>query len=180
MRTWKTLSRETVLANSTFLTVEKHSVELPDGEIIDSWEWVITPDFANIIVLTADNRFLCFRQTKYAVDGVSLAPAGGYLEPGEEPLAAAQRELREEAGYAAPEWIDLGHYAIDGNRGCGTGHLYLARGAYRVSEPDADDLEEQEIVLLSRAELEVALREGEFKVMPWAAAAALALLYLPT
>jgi ADP-ribose pyrophosphatase len=176
MRPWKTLARATVLAKSQFLTVEDHTVELPGGEVIEGWEWVITPDFANIAVLTEDGQFVCFRQTKYAAEGVSLAPAGGYIQPGEDPLVAAQRELREETGYEAPDWTDLGHYAVDGNRGAGVAHLYLARGARRVAEIDADDLEEQELVLLSRAEVEAALHAGEFKVLPWTALMAMALL----
>jgi ADP-ribose pyrophosphatase len=44
-----------------------------------------------------------------------------------------------------------------------------------VCEIDSDDLEEQEIVMLSREELETALLQGEFKVMAWAAAVAFAL-----
>lgn len=178
MRPWKTLARSTILSEDKYLTVEKHTVELPNGEVIATWQWIITPDFANIIVVTEENMFLCFRQTKYAVAGVSLAPVGGYLDPGEDPLAAAQRELREETGYEAAEWVDLGHYAVDGNRGAGVAHLFLARQARRVCAPHADDLEEQEMVLLDRAEVAAALARGEFKVLPWAAVAALALLYM--
>ena len=105
----------------------------------------------------------------------SLAAVGGYLEPGEEPLAAAQRELREETGYAAAEWECLGCYRVDANRGAGMGTFFLARGAQPVTERDADDLEEQHLLLLTRAEVEAGLRRGEFKVMAWMAIMALAL-----
>lgn len=180
METWKTLARTTVLQSSDgkYLTVENHRVGLPDGRVIEDWAWLITPDFINVVVVTEADEFLCFRQTKYAAPGVSLAVVGGYLEPGEEPLLAAQRELLEETGYAAPEWINLGTYAVDGNRGCGQAHLFLARGAHWVQPIDADDLEEQELLLLSRQEVEMALQQGEFKILPWSTAVALALLWL--
>ncbi len=178
MQPWKTLSRRTILNHSKFLLVESHIVELPDGRVISEWPWVITPDYVNVLAMTPDDEFLCFRQTKYGVEGTSLAPVGGYLEPDEDPLAAAQRELFEETGYKAPRWTRLGHYGVDGNRGAGTAHFFLAQGARRVSEPDADDLEEQELLLLSRAEIEAAITDGEFKSLPWAAVVALALLYL--
>ena len=64
---------------------------------------------------------------------------------------------------------------MDANRGVGVAYPFLATGARRVAEIDADDLEEQELLLLSRAEVEAALDAGEFKSLPWAAAVALAL-----
>jgi ADP-ribose pyrophosphatase len=178
MRAWKTLDRRTVLQQPPFLVVESHSVELPDGRVISDWQWIITPDYINVVAITTEGTFLCFRQTKYGVDGTSLAPVGGYLEPGEAPLLAAQRELREETGYAAETWSDLGHYCVDGNRGAGTAHLFLARDARRVADPTADDLEEQHLLHLSRGEVEIALATGEFKVLAWAAVIALALVHL--
>ncbi len=177
MHNWQTQARRTVLqaGNGRFLKVEYHTVELPDGQVIEEWPWLITPDFVNVVAETAAGEYICFRQTKYAVEGVSLAVTGGYLEPGEDPLVAAQRELLEETGYVAAEWIDLGKYAVDGNRGAGTAHLFLARGAEWRQPIDADDLEEQELLLLTRAEMRAALQCGEFKVLPWATAVALAL-----
>jgi ADP-ribose pyrophosphatase len=180
LKPWKTLSKSVLLNHSKFLVVERHTLQLPDGRVIEDWPWVITPDYACVVAVTPNERYLVFRQVKYAVEGTTLAPAGGYLEPGEDPLAAAQRELFEETGYVADEWIDLGCYAVDSNRGAGTAYLYLARGARRVSEPDADDLEEQDLLLLSRKELEAALDAGAFKVVSWTAGVALALRHTGT
>lgn len=177
MQSWKTLARRTVLTEGKFLTVELHTVEFPDGRVINDWPWVITPDYINVAAVTTEGRFICFRQGKYAIEGISLAPVGGYLEPGEQPLAAARRELWEETGYEAAEWISLGSYAVDGNRGAGTGYLFLARGAHRVGEPHADDLEEQELLLLSEQEVRAALDGHEFKILAWATCMALALLH---
>ncbi|CAN5690408.1 NUDIX hydrolase [soil metagenome] len=180
METWKTLARTTILqsGDGKYLTVENHRVGLPDGQIIEEWAWLITPDYINVVVVTEAGEFLCFRQPKYAVQGTSLAVVGGYLEPGEDPLAAAQRELLEETGYTAPTWINLGAYAVDGNRGCGQAHLFLALDARWVQPINADDLEEQTLLLLSRAEVEAALARGEFKVLSWSTTVALALLRL--
>lgn len=178
MKAWRTRSRRTILDRSPWFAVESHVVELPDGSVIEDWPWLVGREFVNVVAVTADGRFVLLRQVKYAVDGTSLAPVGGYLEEGEDPLPAAQRELLEETGYEADEWSFLGRYVVDGNRGAGVGHLFLARGARKVAEPDADDLEEQELVTLDRGEVETALLAGELKVMSWATAVGLALARL--
>ena len=178
MKSWKTISKRTLLAHSRFLTVEEHTVELPGGRVIPDWPWLVTPEYVNIAAITPEGEWLCFRQRKYAVDGISLALPGGFVEPGEAPLAAAQRELREETGCAADDWTSLGSYAVDANRGAGRAHFFLARGARPAGGAVQDDLEEQHPVRLTGAEVGAALARGEFKALPWAACASLALARL--
>lgn len=178
MDSWKTSNRRVVLQSGRFLTVEYHTVELPDGTLIPDWSWVITPDFINAVVVDQSGRFVLFRQGKYAYQGLSLAPVGGYLEPGEDPLSAAKREVLEEAGYQSERWIDLGSYTVDANRGAGTAHAFLALDAWHVGQGQSDDLEEQELLLLTRAEVEQALFNRDFKVLPWANLIALTLLHI--
>ena len=179
MKSWKTISRTPVFDRGRFLTVEDHAVELPDGRVIGQWPWLVMPDYVNVLAETTEGRFVCFRQTKYAiVEGTSLAPVGGYIEPGESPGEAARRELLEETGFEAPEWIALGSYVADGNRGGGTAHLFLARGARKSGVPGSDDLEEQEVLVLTKPALEQALAAGEFKVLAWCANVALALRHI--
>jgi ADP-ribose pyrophosphatase len=175
MNPWKILRKRKIYDQAPWLVVELHAVELPNGRVIPDWPWIKTPDYINVVAVTADDTYLCFRQTKYGIAGDTLAVIGGYLNPGEQPQVAAMRELREETGYEAPEWIDLGHYLVDPNRGVATGYLFLARGARRVTTPDSDDLEEQRLLFLTREELQSALANGEFKVLAWAAAVAFAL-----
>ena len=175
MQQWKTRNKELVLDERPWLTVERHTVELPSGQVIPNWQWVTTPDYINVVAVTEDNKFICFNQVKYGLIGDTLAIVGGYLNEGEEPLKAAQRELREETGYESSDWQALGHYRVDPNRGMAIGHFFLARCARLVTTPIVDDLEEQHLLLLSRAEVEQALATEEFQVMAWTAAVALAL-----
>lgn len=178
MKPWKTKTRSTILDQRPWLLVENHTVELPDGRLIPNWPWIITPDYVNVVAVTTDERFICFRQVKYGVEGTTLGIVGGFVEEGEEPVNAARRELVEETGYESTDWIPLGSYRVDPNRGVAMGHLYLARQARYVTPRNADDLEEQEILLLTRSEMETALVRGEFKVLAWAASIAFALRQL--
>ena len=180
LRGWETISRKIILNHNKFLQVENHVVKTPAGVVIPDWGWVVTPDAINVVAVTPDHHFLCLRQRRYAVAEPSLAPVGGFIEPGEVPLEAAKRELREEMGCEAPDWISLGSFITEPNRGVGTLHQYLALNAIQVIEPNSGDLEDQELLLFSRVEIEIALKTGAFKIMSWAGAMALALNYLST
>jgi 8-oxo-dGTP pyrophosphatase MutT (NUDIX family) len=60
---------------------------------------VSAPDWCNVVALTADGRLVLVRQFRYGINEFSLEIPGGMIDPGEDPVAAAVRELREETGY---------------------------------------------------------------------------------
>jgi ADP-ribose pyrophosphatase len=164
---WVVKNKRQVLQQGKFLTVEYHHLELPNGMEIENWSWLITPDFVNVVLVDENGQFLVFKQGKYAYEGDSIAPVGGYIEPNEDPLEAAKREVLEEMGYAADEWHSLGQWTMDANRGLATAHAFLAIGAKKIQERNADDLEAQELMVLSRTEIEKALWTGGIKVLSW-------------
>ncbi len=66
------------------------------------------PDWVNVVAITADGQVVLVRQYRHGIDAVELEIPAGLVEPGEEPLAAAQRELAEETGYTGGRWTLLG------------------------------------------------------------------------
>ena len=172
-----------LMVSTKFGRCELHKVRTEKGTVVDDWLWYDETSAVNVLVENEDGAFVVFRQRKYGLERPALATLGGIIEPGEAPLAAARRELREELSLESLSWTDLGSYRTAANRGGGFIHCFLARGATPVrdrgSGADADDdLEERARVRLTRDELAQSLLRREFGEVKWAATAALALLHI--
>ena len=139
---WRVLAAEIALDQPPWLRVIRQTVELPNGARIA--DYLLTPgrDFAMVVALTDDEQVLLIKQYKHGLGRVVWDFPAGYLDaPDEDPLACAQRELCEETGYMAREWIPLGRWAMDSNRSATAAHLFFARGLTRVAEPHLDETE---------------------------------------
>ena len=171
---WQVLNSREIYRAKPWIALSLQQVRLPDGTLVDDYHCVEMPAYTVIFAETEDGQVIVERQYKHGLRKVSLTLPAGLVEPGEDTLAAAQRELLEETGYEAPDWRHLGSFVPNSNYGCGQAHLYAARGALRVAEPDAGDLEEIEVLLLSPDELLQALQAGEIGAASMALAVALA------
>jgi ADP-ribose pyrophosphatase len=178
MRPWRTLARRTLLSRPPWMEVGDERVGLPDGREVDGFLWVKTRDFVAMVAVTEGDEVILVRAYKHGARRVSLAVPAGYIEDGEEPLAAAKRELREETGYESEDWASLGSYVVDGNYGVSTEHVFLAHASRKATEPASGDLEEMQVVLVALAEISEYVRRGEVVQLSSAAALALAELEL--
>jgi ADP-ribose pyrophosphatase len=85
------------------LQIKCDRVRLPDGSEATR-EYIVHPGAAMIIPILPDGKLLMERQYRYPIGEVMLEFPAGKLDPGEEALTTAQRELLEETGYRAAHW----------------------------------------------------------------------------
>ena len=166
-------ARRELLDAAPWLHVWAEDVRLPDDRIIDGYLRLDMLDYVVVVALT-DSGVIVLRSYKHGPADIVTSLPAGYLEPDEEPAEAARRELLEETGHVSEEWEELGSFVVDGNRGAGTVHMFLARGAREVAAPDPGDLEETEISLVPLDDLLESVQGGTVPVLPMAAAVALA------
>ena len=97
----------TELLKGHFLHAFRDTVALPDGSSATR-EYVIHPGAVMIIPLLDNGEVVLERQYRYPVQQVMIELPAGKLDPGEDVLACAKRELQEETGYTAREWARAG------------------------------------------------------------------------
>ena len=111
------------------------------------------PDWCNVLAETPEGELVLVWQYRHGTDELSLEVPGGVIDPGEEPIDAARRELKEETGYEADSFelvsVVEPNPALQGNK-CFT---FLARGARLTGATAFDDLEDLETVVVPKSEI---------------------------
>lgn len=141
-----------------FLQWRRDRVRLPDGQEALR-EFVVHPGAAMIVPILPDGRLLMERQFRYPVGLTMIEFPAGKLDPNEDPMVCAQRELQEETGYTARRWARAGimHPVI----GYATEiiEIWLADGLM-AGEAHRDEGEFLDTFAASEAELDTWFREG--------------------
>jgi ADP-ribose pyrophosphatase len=117
---------------------------------------------ANIVALTADNKVLLVKQYRPALDKVVYDFPAGYIEKGEDKMAAASRELLEETGYSSSNWLFTGEVNPLPNRISKTDYCFLAQNIELTQPQKLDEFEQISFQLFSIEELERMILNNEF------------------
>jgi 8-oxo-dGTP pyrophosphatase MutT (NUDIX family) len=119
--------KQTLHYRGRVISVTTDEVLLPNGHRA-LLEVVHHPGGAVAVPLDAERRVCLLRQYRYVGGGWLWELPAGKLEPHEPPLATAQRELQEEAGVSAADWLSLGVVLSSPGVFSERLHLFLARG----------------------------------------------------
>jgi 8-oxo-dGTP pyrophosphatase MutT (NUDIX family) len=159
---WKVLETKTLLSRR-WLELREQRIALPNGHEIEQFHLIQAPDWASALCVTEQGRVVLVRQYRHGLGGSSLELPAGVIEPGEDPLAAARRELCEETGFEAERWTALSSVATEPARHTTRAHFFCALGARRVRAPALDPSEDLQLVEVGREELARLVEGGEIE-----------------
>ena len=157
---WKVLESRP-LVSRRWLEVHEQRVALAHGGEIDAFHLIKAPDWGAALAVTSASEVVMVRQYRHGYGGISTELPAGVIEAGEPPLAAVQRELLEETGYAAEHWQPLLSVQTEPARHTTRAHFFCALGARRVAEARLDASELIETLLVPAPELLAMLGRGE-------------------
>jgi ADP-ribose pyrophosphatase len=127
---------------------------------------IAAPDWVNVVPVlrgaSGEIRFLMVRQYRHGIEEVTTEFPAGLVNPGEEPRAAAARELQEETGRIAGRLTLLGKICPNPPFMGNWCYTYLAEDLSAAAGQALDRLEVLDVVEISKAELEASLGTGEY------------------
>lgn len=133
------ISSETI-ASGGMLTVKRDQVRLPNGHQSQR-EYVTHPGAVVIVPILPNGNVILERQFRYPLHQVFIELPAGKIDAGEEILSTGQRELLEETGYSASDWVKLGQVHPCIGYSNEVIHIYMAHGlSAGAHQRDADEL----------------------------------------
>ncbi len=139
-RPWRVVGTRTLLADR-WIRLRADECENDAGLAIAPYYVLEYGDWISVLALSSNDEAIVVDEYRHGAGVIALGTIGGAVEPGEQPIAAARRELREETGFEASEIVDLGPTWANFGNHTNRVHHFLARGCERVGDPQLDESE---------------------------------------
>lgn len=155
------MNQDETLFEGRRFSVVRRGQALPDGSL-HTREVILHPGAVTILPLIAPDRVLLIRNYRYAVDETLLELPAGTLEPGEDPLETARRELEEETGYQAGSLAAVHSFWMSPGILRERMHLFVADGL-TLGKVSLDAGEQIEPLIVSWAEALELVHSGQIQ-----------------
>ena len=157
---WRTLGSEYIIRRP-WLTARRDTVELPNGAVNDEYYVLEYPDWINVTAITADGQYVFVRQYRHGLGQTCHEIVAGVIKPGEQPEAAARRELMEETGFGGEKWRELMTISPNPSTVTNVVHCFVATGVERLGTQHLDATEDIEVCLFTKDDVLRMLERGK-------------------
>jgi ADP-ribose pyrophosphatase len=140
------------------LWIEKRAIRLPNG--IEREKVIVHPSNAVAILPLNNDRCKLLKQYRYAIDQYIYEAPAGIMEPGEDPLKTAHRELIEETGFTATTIVQKGFIYTTPGYTDERIYLFEARNLSPSQEYGKDEDEIIEVVDVATKDLATMIHDG--------------------
>lgn len=174
---WKLLSRKKVYDGSPYINIFIDKIELPNGNTIDDYHRIEVNNAVMLLIENENNELLVYNEYRHGIGEVSYTfPAGG-IENNETIEETTKRELLEELGYEFSDFKILKKNIVSASYMFSELNYISIKNIKKVCEPSCVDIEDPDILWLSKNLLINAIKEDKFKGLTYATAALIWLFY---
>lgn len=161
LKPWKVRASK-YLIQDRWMTLRTDTCELPNGTVIDDYYVREIPDFVQVVPINAQGHILIVRQYRHGPQIISTEVPGGLIDPGEDPMQAAKRELLEETGCVADQFEAVPSLFTNPARNTNRAHTFIAHNARLTQAPQQEDTEDIEFEFVSREKVYALIDSGQF------------------
>lgn len=157
----KPLVHDSQIVYEGYYNLKVDTLTLPGKKPIEYTVLLLAKEAAVILAITPQGKLVINREYRHPTERYLLGLPGGRVDPGENPLFTAKRELNEETGYTSEEFIPLGSMyplpAVCNQRI----HYFLAKGATPTGKIEKEPYELIETLEMTQEELFQRIQQGE-------------------
>lgn len=156
---WEQLDSRVVASYSAF-SIRRNTARSPRTGQVQEFDVVARADCVQVLACADDGRLILVEQYRHGIQRVSLEFPAGILDAGEDPVAGALRELREETGYRAASGEVIGVLDMDPSIETSRVHIVHALNCVHSGEREEDEGEAIAVRLVHERDIDGLIRRG--------------------
>lgn len=157
-----TVEKSDYVIKDNWIALRADTCKMPNGRVVAPYYVLEYPTWVNVVAVTENNDVVLVRQYRHGLRKTVLElPCGSVEARDTSPLDAIKRELLEETGYTGDYFVETGKISPNPANHSNFTHCFLATPVEQVQQPNPDDTEQIETVLVPLKDIIKLIENGE-------------------